>query len=274
MTSIFLLQSAWVFEPEDTLYRDASYHILGYYSSLSKAIAAISLGENDYFRDQYTYAYFIKEFAVDSKTGDYASPLSVRSFDPQGASIDECLQDYNLVNQFKGRNADTIRFRIGDIVEVLEGDRLFTAIVAALPPTPEDGFKGLDALDDSYTVLPLETGPIDHLHIAPTHTFPLRHPLEDECTAYLRTRLLIFQGRQDKADMRAICTIEGHEYLYNFASLPSKCICRRCHQKWRADYRGDLINDDIWKEVDHFENDSRTDEELIKAWGGHQDTLE
>ena len=268
MTSIFLLESVWVYEPEETLYRDASYHILGYYSTLDKAIAAMSLGENDFFKDEYIYAYLVKEFAVDSENGDYSEPLSIRSYDRQGNLVDECPQDYNLVNQYKGRNASAIRFRTGDIVEVLEGDRLLTAIIAAIPPTPEDGFQGLDALDDAYMVLPLDTGPIDHLHIAPTYTFPLRHPLEEVCAKYLHTRLLIFQNRKDEADMRSICTIEGHDYLYNFATLPSKSICRRCHQKWRADYRGDLINGEVWKEVDAFEGDARTDEELIKAWDG------
>ena len=68
--------------------------------------------------------------------------------------------------------------------------------------------------------------------------------------------------------MSTICAIEGHDNLYNFTSLPSKCICRRCHQKWKADYSGDLIHGEIWKPVDAFENDNRIDEELIKAWGG------
>ena len=155
-------------------------------------------------------------------------------------------------------------------MEVLDGKRLFTAIVAELPPTPEDGFYGLDALDDSYMVLPLESGHIDHLHIAPTHTFFLRHPLEEDWANYLRTRLLIFQGREDEADMSSICELEGHQYLYNFATLPSKSICRRCHRKWLADYSGDLINGEIWKQVDRFENDPRTDDELVKEWSNRK----
>ena len=268
--SVFRLESVWVSEAEDKLYRDARYHIMGYYSSLDKAIAAIRLGENDYYKDEYTYAFLINEFALDNDNGDYAAPISVRSFDTDGKLVDECLQNYNLVNEFDGRNADTIRYHIGDIVEVLEGKRLFTAIVSALPPTPEDGFSGLDALDDSYMVLPLEIGSIDHLHIAPTNTFPLHFPLEEAYANYLRTRLLIFQGRIAEADMSVLCEIEGHQYLYNFDTLPSKSICRRCHRKWLADYNGDLINEEIWKEVDRFDNDPRKDEELIKAWGGHQ----
>ena len=36
-----------------------------------------------------------------------------------------------------------------------------------------------------------------------------------------------------------------------------------------ADYSGDLINGEVWKEVDIFEGDSRSDEEIITAWSGH-----
>ena len=121
-----------------------------------------------------------------------------------------------------------------------------------------------------YLVLPMDSGSIDHLHIAPTHTFTLQHPIEKESLDYLRNRLLIYQGREDEADMRCICEIEGHQYLYNYVGIPpSKRICSHCHQKWRADYSGDLIHGEIWHEVDAFEGDERTDEEIIKDWGGH-----
>ena len=268
MTSIFRLECVRVYDTDEHLYRDASYSILGYYSTLDKALDAMRLNNKDAFDPDYIYAYLIKELAVDGEIGE-TDCLSVRSYNPQGKPVDECLQDYNLANQFEGRNPETIRFKIGDIVEVLEGRRLYTAIVAAVPPTQEDHFPVLDALDDCYMVLPLDFKPIGHLHIAPTHTFPLRHPLEDVCIYYLKTSLLIIQGRQDEADLRHICTIEGHQYLYNFATLPSKSICRRCHQKWRADYSGDLINGEVWKEVNAFEGDARSDEELIKVWSGN-----
>ena len=68
--------------------------------------------------------------------------------------------------------------------------------------------------------------------------------------------------------MGSIYAVEGHQYLYNFASMPSKCICGRCHQKWKTDYSVDLVHGEIWHEVDAFEGDSRTDDELIKKWSG------
>ena len=269
MSSIFRLEEIRSYDSEEHWYRDASIGIVGHYSSLEKVMEAIRENNQETWDADEIMAYLVKEIAVDGEPRN-VDWLSVRTYDPQGNLMDACLQDYNLCNQFEGRKSESIRFKIGDIVEVLEGRRLYTAIVAALPPTPEDHFPVLDALDDCYLVLPLDSGPIDHLHIAPTHTFTLQHPIEKEGLDYLRNRLLIYQGREDEADMRCICAIEGHQYLYNFVSMPSKCICGRCHQKWRADYSGDLIHGDVWHEVDAYEGEERTDEEIIKDWGGNQ----
>ena len=255
MKSIFRIEEIRSYDSEKHWYRDASIGIVGHYSSLEKVMEAIRENNQETWDAEEIMAYLVKEIAVDGGLRD-VDWLSVRTYDPQGNLMDACLQDYNLCDQFEGRNPEAIRFHVGDIVEVLEGRRLYTAIVAALPPTPEDHFPILDALDDCYLVLPLDSGPIDHLHIAPTHTFSLQHPLEKEGLDYLRNRLLIYQGRQDDADMHCICEIEGHQYLYNYVGIPpSKCICRRCHQKWLADYRSDLIKGDVWKEVDAFEGD-------------------
>lgn len=265
MTSIFRLEGIRIYDSEEYWYRDASIGILGHYSSLKKALEIIPKNNQETYDAKDIFAYMVKEIAVDGDIGDVRW-LSVRSYDANGNLIDQCLQNYNLVNQFEGRQTEAIRFHVGDIVEVLEGHRLFAAIIEALPPTPEGHFPVLDAEDDSYLVLPLDDKRIDHLHIAPTHTFQLSRPLEKEAIDYLHTRLAIAQKKE--ADMSTICAIEGHDNLYNFTSLPSKCICRRCHQKWKADYSGDLIHGEIWKPVDAFENDNRIDEELIKAWGG------
>ena len=269
MSSIYRLEEIRSYDSEEHWYRDASIGIVGHYSSLEKVMEAIRENNQETWDAEEIMAYLVKEIAVDGEPRN-VDWLSVRTYDSQGNLMDACLQDYNLCNQFEGRNPEAIHFKIGDIVEVLEGRRLYTAIVAALPPTPEDHFPILDALDDCYLVLPLDPGPIDHLHIAPTHTFSLQHPLEKEGIDYLRNRLLIYQGREDEVDKSSICEIEGHQYLYNYVGIPpSKCICRRCHQKWRADYSGDLIHGDVWHEVDAFEGETRTDEEIIKAWSDH-----
>ena len=64
---------------------------------------------------------------------------------------------------------------------------------------------------------------------------------------------------------KILCKILGHQFRYNFPSLPNKCICARCHKKWVADYSKDnLIWGELWNEVDEFEGETRTDEELVK----------
>ena len=268
MKSIFRLEEVRSYDSEEHWYRDASIGIVGHYSSLEKTLNAIQENNQETWDAEEIMAYMVKEIAVDWEIHNVRW-LSVRTYAPLGNLIDECLQDYNLCNQYKGRNPEKIRFNVGDIVEVLEGHHLFTAIIAALPPTPADKFPILDAEDDCYLVFPLDASGLDHLHIPPTHTFSLQHPLEKEAMDYLHNRLLIYQGREDETDMRSICAIEGHQYLYDFTSMPSKRICIRCHLKWRADYSGDLIHGEIWHEVDAFEGDERTDEEIIKAWSGH-----
>ena len=76
----------------------------------------------------------------------------------------------------------------------------------------------------------------------------------------------VWKGYPNDATPTEICAMKGHEPLYNHSSQPTKAICRRCHQKWIADYSGDILHDDIWKKVDSFEGDTRTDEELIAKW--------
>lgn len=200
MNSIFRLEEIRGYEPDGHLYRDAGVGILGHYSSLEKAMEAMVRNGREAWDAEEIMAYMVKEIAVDGELRE-VDWLSVRTYDVRGVLIEECLHDYNLCNQFEGRNPEAIHFEVGDIVEVLEGRRLFAAIVAALPPTPENHFPVLDAMDDCYLVLPLDAGGIDHLHIPPTHTFALQYPLEKESLDYLRNRLLIYQGREDDADM-------------------------------------------------------------------------
>ena len=195
MTSIFRLEEIRSYDSEEHWYRDAGIMILGHYSSLKKAEEAILKNNAETYDATDIFAYMVKEIAVDGDVGDVRW-LSVRSYDTNGNLIDQCLQNYNLVNLFKGRQPETIRFHVGDIVEVLEGHYLFAAIIEALPPTPEDHFPVLDAEDDCYLVLPLDDRHIDHLHIVPTHTFRLNRTLEKETIDYLHTRLAIAKKKE------------------------------------------------------------------------------
>ena len=191
--TIYRLEEIRCYETEEHWYRDAFIWILGYYSSLEKVMEAMRKNNHGAWDAEEIMAYMVKEIAVDGELRN-VDWLSVRTYDKQGNVIDQCLQDYNLCNQFEGRNPEAIRFKIGDIVEALVGQRLFVAIVAALPPTPEDNFPVLDAMDDCYLVLPLGDGSNDHLHISPTHTFALQRQLEKEDINCLRNHLHKYQN--------------------------------------------------------------------------------
>lgn len=179
MRSIFRLEEIRSYDSEEHWYRDASIGIIGHYSSLDKVKEAMSENNKETWNAEEIMAYMVKEIAVDGELRNVRW-LSVRSYDPRGRLIGECLQDYNLCNQYGGRTPETIRFDVGDIVEVLEGHHLYAAIIAALPPTPADDFPVLDAEDDCYLVLPLDSGGLDHLHIPPTHVFSLQHLIEKD----------------------------------------------------------------------------------------------
>lgn len=65
---------------------------------------------------------------------------------------------------------------------------------------------------------------------------------------------------------KLICKLFGHSYLYNFKTLPDKCICSRCKTKW---YVPRYTINDSWCKIDKFtftKGVEKTDEELIKQW--------
>ena len=162
--------------------------IRGHFSSLEKAVAAMKKNASETYFPEEIYAYLVKEIAIDVDLGN-VDWLSVRSYDPSGNLLEKCLQDYNLVNDFHGRSKEDIHFKVGDIVEALCYERLIIGIVAALPPTPEDNFPVLDAMDDSYLILPISENPDSHLHVPPTHVFKLQHAISEEDRVGLQEKL-------------------------------------------------------------------------------------
>ena len=58
-----------------------------------------------------------------------------------------------------------------------------------------------------------------------------------------------------------LCFLDGHKWLYNFPSMPSKAICGRCKSKTKLNFK--TLD---WTSVDYFENETRSDEELIQKW--------
>lgn len=59
---------------------------------------------------------------------------------------------------------------------------------------------------------------------------------------------------------KILCLLLGHKYRFNITPHPNRCICKRCHSKWKT------FNYIEWVEVNSFPEDKRTDEELIKKW--------
>lgn len=186
--SIFRLDEIRCEEAESPNYLEAITSIRGHFSSLEIAVEAMKRNASETYLPEEIYAYLIKEIAVDGDLGE-ADWLSVRSYDSSGSLLEECLEDYNLVNQYHGRNKEDIHFKVGEIVEALSYDKIFFGIIDGLPPTPEDHFLVLDAIDDSYRILPISDNPDDHLHVPPTHVFRLGHSLSVEVVAGLREKL-------------------------------------------------------------------------------------
>ena len=187
-SSIFRLDEIRCDEAESPNYLEAITSIRGHFSSLEKAVAAMKRNASETYLPEEIYAYLIKEIAIDGNLGD-VDWLSVRSYDPSGQLLEECLEDYNLVNQYHGRNKEDIHFKVGDIVEALCYNRIDFGIIAALPPAPEDNYATLDAIDDSYLILPISEDPDFHLHVPPTHVFKLNHFVSEENIAQLREKL-------------------------------------------------------------------------------------
>lgn len=67
--------------------------------------------------------------------------------------------------------------------------------------------------------------------------------------------------------MKIMCKIFEHDWRYNFPvdSSPSKAICARCFLKvkWKGSISGLL---QMWTEVNKFDNEKRSDKELINKW--------
>ena len=176
--------------------------------------------EDDYPLD--TFCYYISEIPMGLLHYDREC-LSERVYDGEGKLIDQsyCCSRFSIYypgvcdlpaynrhpdETFRGRNAEQIRFKKGDIVEVYRGDEVKLAIVVGTPLTTEwiwernqaaKDKRGLDELpydetDDSYTVID-GPGYEYHDHVPSLYVFaPHYHvPL------YLQRR---FKGYLEKAE--------------------------------------------------------------------------
>ena len=163
---------------------------VGYFSILEKAEEAMkkNVASKGIITLHHLFGFLIEEYSLDKSV--YFYPESIRSYLPDGSLWDVCLLS-QVANKegdlepFFGRPADKMRFRTGDLVEVLHHDTVTLEIVAGLPFTPEELQKKLevgrktspdysfrlDYSDDSYYTLNQDGV---HSHPASVCMFPTR----------------------------------------------------------------------------------------------------
>ena len=147
------------------------------------------------------YAFYIREVPVDVPAPGVQC-FSERVYGPDGQLID--FRDFSSVDEalgvFEGRSPERIRFKQGDIVEVLGMDEVELAYVANGPVSREEAARinskaiiTLDVTDDSYMVL---LGPtfsfhqyIDALHVFLPHfkvPGPMLRRIEESKECWIR----------------------------------------------------------------------------------------
>ena len=102
------------------------------------------IAENEEYRKEekryghnIVLAYRITELQLDMSR-HWESTQSVRTCTADGKPNDESLLDYQCKRQFKGRTPEQIRFRPGDIVEVIDERTAELCVVGHTQPTVED----------------------------------------------------------------------------------------------------------------------------------------
>ena len=171
--------------------RRVCHQQMGIYSSQENAEAAIrtfieSWQRQDIdYRDDYL-GFIIYERLVDSKP-DRDNCISVCTFNADGDFNDRNMMDAR--RKFHGRPQELIRFKKGDIVEVVDDYRVELCIVATQPPSIQD-FENIkvraeadmrkrgvadyiyemDDGDDQYMVYPVNGD--YHLHVRSELVFP------------------------------------------------------------------------------------------------------
>ena len=156
-------------------------------------------GQN-YYDDCFGF-FLLEQFVHNRESSFYRNerPQKCFSFNADGE-----LNDFVALDEFgwyRGRKKETIRFKVGDIVEVVEGGYADLGIVGALPPTTDTYHRMeedseecehpshfLDAQDDCYLVYTLgEVG--SHTHPVCYSVFPPTHAVPDKIVAQLRANI-------------------------------------------------------------------------------------
>ena len=171
---------------------------LGAYTTLEKAEKTMQRVVKSWDMESDTFCYIITERKLNPKPNE-EDVVGVRTYLPDGSWYEENMADRDGV--FRGRPDERIRFKIGDIAEVLYGDVVELAIIGNTPPSLEfaeqmrqrrlekgmtDGFF-MDKFDDSYTIY--DTRPGGHTHVESQFVFPTRKPVSEKLVQKLKEQM-------------------------------------------------------------------------------------
>lgn len=181
---------------------------------------------------------------VELPVGKYAldwQSLSEYVYDRDGKLLD--CRTFPYDGMFPGRRADQLRFREGDLCEVLDGERVYLGFVVEVPPSIEEAAQinanpfHLDGTDDSYIVLP-DPHYINHDHVDSLRIFRPKHKVSVQTEKRLRNA---YEGfRAFPAKMRAADSAASTRMLATIEDLG-----------WSADVEAPRWEDDTFKLVLH-----------------------
>jgi hypothetical protein len=203
---------------------ECSKEFVGYYTSIREAEAGMRECIDFYnkgFRiddSKKCYSFLVSEYDLNIMI-DEDEALTRRSYLSDGKLEESCLTSEITENghpqiPFMGRKPEDIRFKEGDIVEVICCDaKISFGIVSNLPLTEEyikeriqrDGKRWnmyyCDYSDDSYTVLfsNLKGEDCGHSHLESIYVFPQRLPIPKKLEEGLHA-LYQFDGNDDNSN--------------------------------------------------------------------------
>lgn len=185
--TMFIMYSLFALRDDSEPIRKLHRRTAGFYTSLELAEAAMPEERAKNERPEYPvylYCFIVEEFPVDVQNhGNIREWL----FSPDGKQLDYRLAD----GEFHGRSEADIRFKVGDIVDVIhsKGGKLVAEpmIVGREPFTPEVLKKYAEELaeygqsidpEEEYNCLPLNGKAYEY--VSPVCVMPLQKPLDAE----------------------------------------------------------------------------------------------
>ena len=198
MKSVFIFEMIYCDDDELVYPLPLQRHILGYFSEFNKAEEFIN-ADNDgcwFAKDMPFKVFEIKEFGLDK----FKDEIQTFVFLGNGDLYGNYKSDYE--KGFLGRNTEDCLFKIGDIVEFLNGNKLEIGIIYDLPPSKDIVIdvkaeildvcgiehNPFDSSDDSYIVL-YNDGLSSHSHPIVQHVFKPSFVIDSEYRAMMRNSL-------------------------------------------------------------------------------------